>query len=294
MPTCPECGQDIRLTKAGALYRHGDCPGGGQPPVESTSAAVGPRLPAGAADNRGNSPTAVLDEPQTAVYLVRPSNHNEELRYSLRSLVNTPVDRVVIVGHCPPGIQPDAYVRTDQSGDKAANLRTNYRAAIDSDEVPEQFSLWWDDIFAMQPTRIEPLHRGLLRPLVDRMRRQRGPTGYWKGIAAAAELLDDQALAYEPLHVPHVVTKASVAKALDMHSSHNGLKTVIGNLDGIGGTEHPNAKNPSSDKWPDLIYLSTSNKSFGKPLAGGRWSGKPIGAHIRKHFREPSRWEVQG
>ena len=243
---------------------------------------AGSRLPAGDADNQASSTPPHAGH--TAVYLVRPGKRNEELRYSLRSLANTPVERVVVVGYCPPSIQPDAYVPTDQKlGDKKTNLRRGYEALVASDAVPEQFSLWWDDIYAMRPVTLAPLHRGPLRPLLARMRRHSGPTGYWKGLSAVADLLPDDALAYEPLHAPQPVTKTSVAKALALHDSHNGMRTLLGNLDQIGGTEHPNVKNADPEQWGQLDYLSTSDKSF---------KYRDIGRHIRKRFPDPSRWET--
>src|SRR5690606_8599175 len=94
--TCPECGRDGRVAKAGALYRHGDCPGGGQPPtaivprgtnVPAVSGRAEPLTSTDAAEV-SSTPGQVSLVGQTAVYLVRLGRRNPELRYSLRSLAN--------------------------------------------------------------------------------------------------------------------------------------------------------------------------------------------------------------
>ncbi|MFF3129757.1 hypothetical protein ACFVRD_48125 [Streptomyces sp. NPDC057908] len=41
------------------------------------------------------------------VYVVRPWNQNEQLRYSLRTLANLPHRRVWIAGYCPTWVGPD-------------------------------------------------------------------------------------------------------------------------------------------------------------------------------------------
>ena len=51
------------------------------------------------------------------VYFVKESESNEELRYSLRSLVNFPHRYVWFYGGCPEGLNPDFHVPVKQDKD---------------------------------------------------------------------------------------------------------------------------------------------------------------------------------
>src|SRR5690606_40329879 len=87
------------------------------------------------------------------VYLVRPGNRNEELRWSLRTLVNLPHDRVWIVGHLPNWIDRHKvqYLRTEQYELKHTNTLNNLATACDHSDISDRFVLMNDDFFVLQP-----------------------------------------------------------------------------------------------------------------------------------------------
>ena len=271
--TCPYCGADVKVTKAGALYKHGDCPGGGH--QLNTGGTIN-TVAAGLSGTRASVSPAAL----TAVYLVRMGKRNEELRYSIRSLANAGIDRVVLVGYKPPWLDGVEHLPTGQAdrAERARNIRRGYEAI--AADGPDEFVLFNDDFFVMRNVTIEPTHRGPLSALLHQAR----PTGYYKGLRAAADLLGPDALAYDAIHTPLPMTRAALTAALEMFDGTHGVRTVTGNLLGYGGIEHPNAKNPPAERWNELTYLSTSDKSF---------KYRPIGAHIRRRFGHRSRFEVE-
>lgn len=278
--TCPICTISTRLTSRGVLYKHDDCPGGGQPAADTLTSAVS--RPSGSGHDPGQAPPGESspDARLTAVYPVRPGERNEELRYSLRSLAaHTKVERVIVVGSCPSWLTGVEHIKTRQSTKRETgpNVRLAFEAIAGADV--DEFVWFNDDMFVMDTSDLGPTHRGLL---ADRLHKAR-PTGYWKALGQVAEILPSAALAYEPIHTPMPMTRHALAEALTMYDRTHGVRTIVGNLLELGGTEHPNVKNAPEVSWKTSLYLSTSDKSF---------KHRPIGRFIRKRFREPSPWET--
>jgi len=99
------------------------------------------------------------------VYIVRPGE-NEELRFSLRSLVHVPHGRVWIIGHRPAWVRGVEHVPTDQApltlATKRENAWANMRAL--AEHGPEEFYYCEDDYHVIRPHPhgIPPWHRGPL------------------------------------------------------------------------------------------------------------------------------------
>lgn len=112
------------------------------------------------------------------VYICRDGN-NEELRYSIRSVVaNLPHSKVWVVGG-----KPDWYIGNhipiEQCGVKYINARRNLIAIMDSPEISEEFVLMNDDFFIMKP--IDKLLNYASGLLYTKMRKYRmnHPSSYY-------------------------------------------------------------------------------------------------------------------
>ncbi len=232
-----------------------------------------------------------------AVYVVRPGNANNELRYSLRSLVeNLPsVGRVWLAGHAPRWLHEIDHIAVVQRrGRNYENSSANLLAACEHPEVSERFVFMHDDIFIMKPLKEVPvLHRGLVRVTAE-FYRSLGSTRYLAGLEQTLELMERldidpaTALSYE-LHAPMVLEKAKMAEALRLPlrlGSHiEGLhkRTLYGNYWAVGGEESHDFKVSRKVHWsPDWPFLSTTDAVF---------SSNPVGEHIRRVFNSPSPYE---
>ena len=105
------------------------------------------------------------------VYFVRKGDQNEELRYSLRSLVNLPHRKVWIVGHTPAWVTGVESIPGNVFREKWWNVVDNLRLAALHVKA-EQFVVMNDDIFLMRPPSLAPCYRG---PLVEQIARTSDP-----------------------------------------------------------------------------------------------------------------------
>lgn len=232
------------------------------------------------------------------VYVLRPGDHNEELRYSLRSLTNLPHRHVWIAGHCPTWVTGLGHIPTKQIGSKWANSTENLWAAIDHPEVSEEFVLFNDDFFVMTPVDDIPTqHRGPVTGVFDEYHRTGRSASTWcQGMVGIIEVLRELGIpdpvSYE-LHIPMVLRKDRVREVLSipLRPSHEAARqshkrTLYGNYWAIGGEQVPDCKvrhrsqRMIRDGGP---FLSTSDHLF---------RVSPVGRSIRAQFPEPSPYEV--
>jgi hypothetical protein len=187
------------------------------------------------------------------VYLVRPGDANDELRYSLRSLSNLPHDRVWIAGHKPAWVSNVRHLPTVQASSKHHNAFGNLLAALRCDDISAEFVLMNDDFFITSPLPSVPtLHRGPVTDVVAEYRRM-FPRGslYTTAMQATMEWLQAQGipepLSYE-LHTPMVIDRAGMLEVIaraeddgvDVQRFH--YRTAWGNLVGVGGVRVEDCK----------------------------------------------------
>lgn len=87
------------------------------------------------------------------VYIVKEDEHNEDLRYSLRSIAKYyPENKVWIVGYKPSWVKNVNYLHIEQAGDKWKNSINNILAACNCPDISENFILMNDDFFMIKPT----------------------------------------------------------------------------------------------------------------------------------------------
>lgn len=204
------------------------------------------------------------------VYICRPGQ-NEELRFSLRSaVVNLPVESVTIVGDAPGWVTGVRRIPGNRYATKAKNVLDNVRIAASAPGVPDDVVLMNDDFFVLNPTVTIPvLYRGPLRAHLDRV------SAAWSWWAVSLQntlrFLQSQGIvdpiSYE-LHVPFPVNREGMRDALARLGGTDAdnppqWRSVYGNLAGIGGTHHTDAK------WSQPVagelegpFLSTDDGAF--------------------------------
>lgn len=210
------------------------------------------------------------------VYVVRPGEWNEELRYSLRSLENLPHDRVIVVGSAPDWCKVDR-IPTSPTGDKYQRASGNLIAACQDDVISDPFYFFNDDMYVMLPIEEVPvLHNGSLENLLKKRAKAK----------ATLELLQSYGIkdpvAYDGLHVPMPIHKALLLEAWDKgkHLKVCYIRSLYGNLASIGGVSYDNAK--CHQDYEYRMFLSTSDNGF----ANGE-----VGSYIRGCFPEKSPYE---
>lgn len=220
------------------------------------------------------------------VYVVRPGEINEELRYSLRSLRNLPHGKVWIAGYCPSWVTGVGVIPVTTKPGGHSSAKANLRAACEHPEVSESFVYMNDDFFVMQPMDELPvMHRA---PIADAIRTAGMSRSYTRAMKATMEILIEQGVA-EPLmydlHAPMTVTKAGMLEALGLCSYPMVQeRTLYGNLQQVGGELRPNHKVHRGDRgWQKQPFLSTNDQTF---------KSMPVGELIRGAFPDRGPYET--
>ena len=230
------------------------------------------------------------------VYFLKPSMYNEELRYSLRSLEeNWPYRDVWFYGGKPVNITPDHYVKINQTEKtKWENVRAMLREACNNDQLTEDFWLFNDDFFILQPKdeNVKPQYTGSLQKRIEKVKRQHnGEHTEWtenlehliKTLEGAGKSTLDYAV-----HKPILYNRKKLLEVLDKFPDEPMVRALYGNYWNIGGEQCHDMKvavtnytkmQMVADSWD---YLSTSDESFQYGNIG-RW--------IRDRFTIRSRFE---
>ena len=206
------------------------------------------------------------------VYLCR-SGDNEELRYSIRSVVkNTENANIWIVGGKPSWYTGN-YIKSDQSRDKYKNVLNSLNTIVNNDGIPEDFILMNDDFYIIKPIdKISVYHGGDFQKKVDTFAKNIKNSYYTAMLKNTKKELRDAGIE-SPLdyaiHVPIELNKKKLATVIKPGVS---TRTMYGNLFSIGGKEIDDVKfhRAATREWtvnPDLDvldfeYLSTSDESF--------------------------------
>jgi hypothetical protein len=185
------------------------------------------------------------------VYVVRPGDDNEELRYSLRSLANLPHRRVYIAGYAPQWCANVFPILTDQKNKPdQENSNANLKAALQDPELSDDFVFMNDDFYVMEPVEdIPALHQGLLDARITAYRAGgRMHQAYSLMVTRRAlqqvPSAPDELLSYE-LHMPMLMNKRRALLMFKLWRANlQGLRprTLYGNLYHISGKETQDAK----------------------------------------------------
>lgn len=225
--------------------------------------------------------------PPDVVYVVR-EGPNEELRYSLRSLVNLPHSRVFIVGHREPWVKGVTHVLVPDLPDKFKSQRAKLMAAVKQWDLSEDFILMNDDHYVVE--RLDNLvtyHRGRwgssgIQPF----------TSWWVTLRATCQWMAEQGhpnpRTYE-CHTPLLFNKTRLREVLNSYPP--GEPFAVGmtyELTGAGGQGAwgPDMKCRDTQAFDALVdrvpYLSSSDESFIRT---------PIAEYLIRLFPEPGKYE---
>lgn len=228
------------------------------------------------------------------LYLLGPLNlsrwQNNELKYSLRSIdAAWDCGWVGITGPERPSFltNPDLkHVKVEilPAFSRYKNMQRQLIAAMELDDTPEDLILMNDDFIVRSTPAWDwtPTYTGMIAPKAGKISAWKQTvldTGNWlkaRGVNAP--------ICYEG-HTPMPLKKSlalPVLKEILAYGKPLQFRSAYGNVVGIGGQLHPNAKRGDPEKWP-------SNTPF--------WSLKGNLTDKAKTFLEtwlikPSRWEA--
>lgn len=231
------------------------------------------------------------------LYLVKPSEENDELKYSLRSLKNLNHGRVFLAGYKPSWVGAKyEHIPVEQSGKKYQNTRNNLITALQDDRLSDDFILMNDDFFIMKPTdRVPPLRR--LRPIehyIELFQKLDPDSYYVQTMRQTRDLLREWGMqeidSYE-LHVPVIFNKQKLAKVLEMipEGMMPHIRTVYGNYYKIGGERIEDVKIIRDDQVinEDARFLSTIDGSFEEGAVGRYLRDRFSRVMIFSHANDP-------
>jgi len=146
------------------------------------------------------------------VYICR-SGENEELRYSIRSMVeNFPHDEIWVVGGKPSWYVGN-HIPVAQGRIKYENAQNNLKAIVESEAISEQFVIVNDDFYAIKPIkRVYTFVSGLLYDKLQSYS-SRHPSSYYTSLIGLTykrikQLLGNDFVPMDyDIHVPMVYEK---------------------------------------------------------------------------------------
>lgn len=199
------------------------------------------------------------------VYICR-SGDNEELRYSLRSVVkNAAHNNIWVVGNKPDWYVGN-YIEVNGIGNKFDNTTNCYKILPSIKELSEDFVLMNDDFFILKQIDNVPIfYDGTLNDKINNHVDINGLSQYARVLIKARKELIKKGIK-EPLcydiHLPMVFNKTLLS---NMEYNNNAPRSTYGNIYKIGGKEIKDVKIYKNDKAINidgLSFISSEDNSF--------------------------------
>ena len=226
------------------------------------------------------------------VYIVKEDPRNEELRYSIRSVVeNFPVRNIWVFGYCPSWLKEIIYVKIPQNGQKWENSKMLFDKIANCESLPDEFVLFNDDFFVVEKVdKVEQWYDGLLQDRIDHLRKVFGNHQplYANQLQQVVDRLAEHGIT-EPknyaVHKPMLFNRKNMLKSLELTKDlPMSLRSFYANYFNVGGIDAPDTKvfttGPYDFPGP---YLSSDDRTFRL----GR-----IGRDVRAAFSNPSKYEL--
>jgi hypothetical protein len=207
------------------------------------------------------------------VYICKDGN-NEELRYSIRSVVESfPDSKIWVVGGKPTWYTGN-YIEVIQNLSKYRNAIENLKALCNSEEISDKFVLMNDDFYIIKNIdSIKDYHGGPLLDKINLYQKLNSNSNYTRKLAATYKKIKslgiENPLDYE-LHVPMVMEKEKLKQTLQ--NNYQFLwRSIYGNVFNVGGEQMEDVKvyvkgplvlKSYNIKKDDHIYLSSADTSF--------------------------------
>jgi hypothetical protein len=211
------------------------------------------------------------------VYICR-DGENEELRYSIRSVVkNLPHARLWVVGG-KPDWYTGRHIKVKQLKNKFENARANVTAIAKSGQISEDFILMNDDFFVISPVdEVRYYFSGTLKSKIEYFISAHPSSQYTALLQRSMKVLINRGVE-EPLdyalHVPVIMNRKKLLEVLPLGIS---WRLSYCNIYNVGG-QQVNAPSGSTkdvkiyikdDQLTDIsqnplseFYMSTDDKSF--------------------------------
>lgn len=205
------------------------------------------------------------------VYVCR-SGENEELRYSIRSVIkNLPEGDIWVVGHKPNWYSGN-FIPVKDGRNKFDNIKRCMDAITKNDKISSNFVSMHDDFFIIDKIDSVPtLYGGLLEDRVALYHKLSPSSNYTALLRNTHKRLVrlgiENPLDYD-IHVPMVMNKDNLRQILDMPYLE---RSNYGNIFNIGGKLTTDVKVYSEGKMSsrsydflngDSYFLSTEDNSF--------------------------------
>jgi hypothetical protein len=203
------------------------------------------------------------------VYICR-DGENEELRYSIRSVLNSFPEAIIWLVGGKPDWYSGGYIRVEQNQNKYHNALKNLEILCNSEQIPNNFILMNDDFYIIKPIKtIEQFYNGTLSNKIDRFTKITGSSMYIKKLITTNNKLNKlgftKPLDYE-LHVPMPMHKAGLLYILNEYPECL-WRSMYGNLFNVGGSQMEDVKvyknkrhaARSAQITKNSIYLSTED-----------------------------------
>jgi hypothetical protein len=226
------------------------------------------------------------------VYICKDGN-NEELRYSIRSVVQSfPDSNIWVVGGKPTWYAGN-YISIKQVLTKYRNAIQNLNAICNSNEISEEFILMNDDFYIVKNVNsIKTYHGGLLLDKINLYQKINSNSNYTRKLAATYKKIKsldiESPLDYE-LHIPMVMEKKKLKQILQNNDQFL-WRSIYGNVFSVGGeqmedvkvyTKGPLVLKSYNLKKDEHIYLSSADTSFDMILNN----------ILKKQFTEKTKYE---
>lgn len=230
------------------------------------------------------------------VYVLKDTDENEELVYSLRSVEKNlfNVRKVVFVGGKPKNLNPDYYIEVPQDqSSKWSNARKNIEVFCSDDSLTDDVILMNDDFFILKKTdatKIKNQVYGTLQEQINRIVKRSGRSRYTRRLEKTMNFFKrrgiERPLNFET-HTPFIFNRHDMLKLIEMKLPiilRTGYGIASGQISEYDIIESEDKKFHSSDfkLKGDESFISSSDYSF---------QNGDIGKYIRKRFNKPSRFE---
>jgi len=206
------------------------------------------------------------------VYICR-DGENEELRYSIRSVLNSfPEAKVWLVGGKPEWYSGHC-VPVEQNSNKYANALKNLKSLCEHPEISDNFVLMNDDFFIIKKINsVDQFYNGLLSDKINRFTQITGSSMYIKKLITTNKKLIDLGIKnpidYE-LHTPMPMNKTGLLDVIEKYPECL-WRSMFGNLYNVGGTQMDDVKiyvnkrhlARSNEITDNSIYMSTEDTSL--------------------------------
>jgi len=168
------------------------------------------------------------------VYIVKFSDKNDDLKYSLRSVAKfCNYRKIWIVGYKPKWVQNVEYIETLQTGTKWQNSMLNWKTACETAGISDNFVLMNDDFIAIHP--INDIKKDVnvclsdIPTVADRYSKKHA-SKWQTGFISAEELLTElhsKTFFNMETHLPFIVNKKQYLKMLELPQIKNFDNTKV-------------------------------------------------------------------